>query len=374
VSAFRLARRNLMQSRTRLVMAAGGVALALTLILTLDAVFAGVARQLTTYIDRSGADVIVGQRGVRNLHMVASWLPADIVDAVSAVDGVAAAEPLLYVTDTLALGDDRFVAYVMAPEAGASMGGPWIVSEGSAIPNQGEVLIDVAVASEAGVGLGDPATVRGRTLRIAGLIEGTSTLLNSIAFIAPEDFLDTASGADLTSFVLVRIDEGAAPEIVAARIEGAIDGVSALARPAFAAEERRLVTDMGTDILAIMSVIGFIIGLAVVALTMYIATVTRRAEYGVLAAVGAPRRYLYEVVIGQAFLSSAVGFLLAVALTATIAFLVPRTGLSLELEVTAASVSRVGLISAVIAGAAAVLPIRQLAGLDPATVFRRGAT
>ena len=70
-----LARRNLSQNRVRLVASIGGVALALSLVLALDAIFAGVSNQLTAYIDRAGADVWVGQAGVRNLHMVASSCP-----------------------------------------------------------------------------------------------------------------------------------------------------------------------------------------------------------------------------------------------------------------------------------------------------------
>jgi putative ABC transport system permease protein len=70
-----LARRSLTRNRVRFVVSVGGVALALSLTLALDAIYAGVANQLTTYIDRAGADVWVAQAGVRNLHMVASWLP-----------------------------------------------------------------------------------------------------------------------------------------------------------------------------------------------------------------------------------------------------------------------------------------------------------
>ena len=47
-----LARRNLGRNRVRLVASVGGVALALSLTLALDAIYAGVANQLTTYIDR----------------------------------------------------------------------------------------------------------------------------------------------------------------------------------------------------------------------------------------------------------------------------------------------------------------------------------
>ncbi len=50
--------------------------------------------------------------------------------------------------------------------------------------------------------------------------------------------------------------------------------------------------------------------------------------------------------------------------------IVPRLGLSMVLAVSGASLLKVGSVSLVIAGMAAILPIRQIAGLDPAMVFR----
>src|SRR3990170_7367700 len=96
-----LARRNLARNRVRLLVSVGGVALALSLTLALDAIYAGVANQLTAYIDRAGADVWVAQTGVRNLHMVASWLPESATAEVRAVDGVAEVTAILYSTDTI---------------------------------------------------------------------------------------------------------------------------------------------------------------------------------------------------------------------------------------------------------------------------------
>ncbi|MBI5828931.1 MAG: ABC transporter permease, partial [Chloroflexi bacterium] len=61
-----LALRNLFQNKARLVISVGGVALALMLILSLDAIFTGMERRVTAYIDQSGADIFVSQSGVRN--------------------------------------------------------------------------------------------------------------------------------------------------------------------------------------------------------------------------------------------------------------------------------------------------------------------
>lgn len=83
----RLAFRNLFQNKVRLVVSAGGIALALMLILALDAVLAGAERQITAYIDNSKADVWVSQSGVENLHMVTSSILASVTGEVEKTRG-----------------------------------------------------------------------------------------------------------------------------------------------------------------------------------------------------------------------------------------------------------------------------------------------
>ena len=368
-----LALRNFAGNRVRLLVSVGGVALALTLTIALEAIFAGVANQLTVYVDRAGADVWVAQAGVRNLHMVASWLSSSVTDEVRAVDGVAEATPILYSTDTIAAGEERAVAYVIGLPADAAMGGPWDVVEGSDQVGRGDVIIDRGFAVKAGVAIGDRITVLGGDARVVGLSEGTASLVNSVAFVSFDDFAAMRSGGPVVSFVLVKASAGASPDRLAAAIERDVAGVTTQSQAAFADEERRLVMDMSADVIAIMNAVGFAVGLAVVALTVYVATLARRREYGALKALGAGNRFLYGVVLSQAFLGVALGFGVGLTFTALLGLGLARTDLNLELAITAASLARVGLVAALIAGLAAILPIRQIANLDPAIVFRRGA-
>lgn len=368
-----LARRNLSGNRIRLLASVGGVALALSLTLALDAVYAGVANQLTSYIDEAGADVWVSQAGVRNLHMVASWLPDEVTGEVRSVDGVADVTPILYVTDTIAAGDERAVAYVIGLPVDAAIGGPWSIAEGSNLPGTGEVVVDARFADSAGVSIGDSITVLGGEAKVVGLSEGTASLVNSVAFVAFDDFRAMRGGAPVVSYVLARVAPGADPGAVAVAVERQVTGVTAQSRAVFSAEERRLVMDMSAEVISIMNVVGFVVGLAVVALTVYVATLARRREYGALKALGARNRYLYGVVLGQAFLSVAIGFLAGIAFTGLLSLAVTQTSLGLELALGPASIAKVGVVAAIIAGLAAILPIRQIAGLDPAVVFRRGA-
>lgn len=373
MTALLLARRNLARNRVRFLASVGGVALALSLTLALDAIYAGVANQLTTYIDRAGADVWVSQAGVRNLHMVASWLPDAVTERVRTVDGVVEATPILYSTDTIAAGEERAVAYVIGLPAGASMGGPRDIVEGSGRVGPGEVIVDRGFARRAGVAIGGSITVLGRPARVVGLSEGTASLLNSVAFVPFDDFRAMRGGAPVVSFVLVRVAGNASPDGVATAIARAVPGVSALTRAGFSGEERQLVMDMSADVISIMNVVGSAVALAVVALTVYVGTLARRHEYGVLKALGARNRVLYLVVLAQAFMSVAIGFVVGLGFTSLLAVVVRWAGLPLELSIGAASLARVGLVAGAIAGLAAILPIRQVSGLDAAIVFRRGA-
>lgn len=367
-----LARRNLTRNRVRFIVSVGGVALALSLTLALDAIYAGVANQLTAYIDRAGADVWVAQAGVKNLHMVASWLPDSATGKVQAVTGVAEATPILYSTDTIVAREERAVAYVIGLPTNARMGGPWNVVEGSNNVGRGEIIVDGGFARKAGVSIGDTVTVLGGEARIVGLSAGTASLVNTVAFVSFDDFRAKRGGAPVVSFVLVKVAQATSPAAVAAEIERQVPDVTVQTGADFSSQERRLVTDMSADVISIMSAIGFVVGLAVVALTVYVATLARRREFGVLKALGARDRVLYRVVLAQAVLSVALGFAMGLAFTGLLGFLVARTDVNLELAITGASVAKVGLFAVVIAGLAAILPIRQVAGLDPAVVLRRG--
>jgi putative ABC transport system permease protein len=366
----RLAFRNLFQSRARLIISVGGVALALLLMLALEAIFTGMQQQVTVYIDRSRADVFVAQAGVRNMHMASSALPAGLAAEVEAVTGVESVTPILYVTHLVLAGQERNLAYIIGLPPGAQAGGPWAVAEGTALPGPGEAVIDAGVAQKSGVTLGDEVEIFGRRFRLVGLAAGTANISSSVAFINSDDFTALRNSRGAVSFLLVKALSGEAPDALAARIEAEVDGVTTVSRATFAAEERRVIRDMGSDVVAIMNGVGFVIGLAVTALTVYTATLARRAEYGVLKAIGASSHQLYLAVLVQAMFSVALGLTLGVALTFALQVIVPRLELPLVLATTPESLARVGGAALVIAGLSAVLPIRQIAGLDPALVFR----
>jgi putative ABC transport system permease protein len=130
----RLGYRNLFQSRTRLIVSVGGVALALLLILALDGILAGSERSMTAYIDNTGADIFVAQSGVRNMHMASSSLPSSVLMEVQSIEDVTDVTPILFLTNVIDVGDEQFLAYIIGLDPNAEFGGPWELAAGRSNP------------------------------------------------------------------------------------------------------------------------------------------------------------------------------------------------------------------------------------------------
>lgn len=368
-----IARRNLFQSRTRLVMSVGGVALAALLVLALDGVFAGSADQVTVFMDNTPFDIVVSQEGVRNLHMTTSFFPEQRLRQIRRVDGVASADPIMFTTTFLIAGDSprqRSLAYLIGYEPGG-LGGPWAWSGERIVPSEDDIIIDERLAEDLEVQVGDEIKAVGHDFRVAGFDSGTTSIINSIAFVSLEGFKEAQRVPGVISFVLVTAESGVDRARLASLLAQRIDGVTVQTREEFSANERRIVSDMSIDIMRMMNVIAFIIGLVVTALTVYTATSVKVREYGVMKALGVRSSELYLIVAGQAAMILGMGLIVSVALAFTIQAALVMAGARIPMSVETGSLMRVGIAASVLGLLSAVIPVARISRLKPAEVFRR---
>ena len=364
-----LAWRNLAQNRTQFILGVGGVALALVLMLALDALLAGSEENLVAYINQSGADIFVSQEGVKNMHMAASAITWRDMRLASHAEGVASASPILYTTSVIETPGADILSYIIGFDPDEPLGGPQKIVVGTLNLKRDEAIIDEAVARSQGIRLGDEIDLLGETFTVVGLSEGLTNLINSVTFIRLDDF-QTLRPGEAISYALLEVEAGANPAEVVRDIVARNDDILALSQTEFAEEEKQIIKDMSVEVINIMNLSGLLIGLAVTALTLYTSTLRKRQEYGVLKAIGARNRHLYIVIIAQATLSLALGFGLAISLVWLFGrgLSLAAPGVAMTLKQTA--VSRVMLASVAIGLVAALLPAWQIARLDPAEVFR----
>jgi len=364
-----VARKNLVQEKTRFALSVGGVALAIMLVLILDGFQVGMFRQITSYLDHSEGSLVVAQEGVVNLIGATSLLPLGTSAQVEAVEGVQGVAPILSQFVILDLHDKKQPAYLVgySPELG---GGPWEIVEGREPEVDEEMVFDRVLAERHAIGVGDRVVLMDRSYRIVGLSGGTTSWMTSFLFLRKSAVESLLLSPGATSFLLVVVADGQSPEIIRDRISR-LSGVDAMLKSEVQANDSRLLARFFSAPVRLMTAIAFLVGVLVVGLVIYTATVERQREYGVLKALGARNRLLYKVVLAQAALAALVGtglgILLARAASAAIMAARPQFLVVMQSEMAGRAIV-IGLGMGLLA---ALFPARVLAGLAPAEGFRR---
>lgn len=360
-----IARRTLFIERRRAALGVGGVGLALLIVLALGAVFDGAMREVTRYIDTADADVFVAQSGVRNMHMSLSALPSRALADVRSTDGVERADPILYETGALRVGEERQLSYLIGYEPGRP-GGPADIAEGEE-PGLDEIVIDTGAADKLGVGVGDEVSALGRPWRVSGLTQGLTNITNTISFVRFADFADARQMRRTVSYILVGASD---PNAAAISIERKT-GLEALTTEEFSSEERRIVQDMSADIMRIMTLSGLLIGLTVVVLVLYSATLSRLREIGLMKAIGASNPRVAALVLAQAAWTVLPALVIALFTTLGLSVALRSLGAGVPMWLSPGAVVRVGTTALLLGAAGAIAPLARVVRVEPASVFRR---
>lgn len=363
-----LARHNLFQDRRRAALSVAGLAVALLLVLVLNGIFAGAIQQVTAYLRNTPADVIVSQRGVRTMHMSASALPEDTAEQILQVRGVATADAIRYTSATLHGRDGSHLAYVIGYDARAGRAGPWDLVRGRT-PRSGQIVLDEVAADHLGADLGGTVEVLGREFEVVGISRGGTSITNTTAFIPTEDF--AAIRGPALSYVMVSARPAMNPEVLATRLARAIPGVTVQTKDEFIHEEASIVRDMSADLMQIMSFIAFLIALAIVALTLFTATLAKLRDYAVVKALGATPWRLGRTVVAQAAWSVGAALVTAVVLAFVVAAMLESLTPNVRLAIEPSSVTRSALAALVAGALGALVPLRRVIRLDPASAFKR---
>ncbi|RPI26617.1 MAG: ABC transporter permease, partial [Chloroflexota bacterium] len=283
--------------------------------------------------------------------------------------GVEEATPILSQFVILDLHEKKQPAYMIGYEPDQG-GGPWELATGREPRNNRELVFDRILAGRHGLQIGNQVEILGNDFTIVGLSNGTSSWMTSYFFIQKEAAEDLLLAPGATSFLLVTIAEDAEPDPILTRLED-LSGVDAHTKQEVAANDLKLFAKVFSTPLKLMVGIAFLVGTLIVGLVIYTITVERQREFGVIKAIGAANRVLYQVVLTQAFsvalAGSITGVLLALGVSRWIMAVRPQFLIVFD-PVDAGGALLAGLGMAL---AAAIFPARVVAGLAPAEVFRR---
>lgn len=363
-----VARRNLLSEKGRFAISVGGVAFAVLLILIVVALYRGWS-QTGEVFEKLPGEIWVTQIGTSDPFHSTSLLTSGDVGLAASVEGVEAAVPVLSRQMLIPIGDgEESVRFMALALPGGLQLSPDVVA--AYAPAPGDIVIEETLSRKTGLKEGDRLVVRDVDLRVGEVRPRGGDVLSQFAFVHYSDAERIFGVGDIVNYAMLIVSPGSSVDEVAAAVSAGNDGVRVYTSTAFAEAVRKEIDEAFLPVISILVVIGFMVGVAVVGLTTYTATIERAREFGVMKAVGASGGFLYRIVLTQSVILTASGFVVGLAAAILLARLAEQMVPEFVTDFRALDLAGVLVAAGLMSVIASLAPIRRINGIDPAMVFR----
>lgn len=372
-----LAIKAMLADRGKLVTSLLGIAFSVVLVNLQGGLLLGMIQKASLLVDYGQADIWVGHQHMSNVDM-GTFIPERWVHRIRGVEGVERAEPYIVMYGQATMPDGRFEnVVVVGSEPGSLLGNAWVMADGDAraVRRPDGVFVDVCDLDRLGYPrIGDVREINGQRARIVGMTNGIVSFTTSPYVFTTLDRARHryASGvpAEGCSYFLVKGKPGVDIRDLCRRIRERVPSLDVYDRRTYSwmcMEYWLTRTGMGISF-GLAACLGLLVGLAVVAQTLYASVNERIKEFGTLKAMGADdpciARFLLAQSMGAAFLGSILGLIGSVLIGRLIS--TPRAPVVLTLQVAVGSV----LLIVIVCLIAAWLPYWRIRRIDPASVLR----
>jgi putative ABC transport system permease protein len=351
-----------------------GVVVSVFLMAQQTSLLAGILGRVTSLVNGSGADIWIASVSTESTDATES-IPSSYVGVAAGTLGAAWAAPIVQGISRVTRPDGvREFVKVLGVEAPRYAGLPHTLAPGTT-PNSlrasGRLFLNWNDRPTFGQAVpGDRIEIGGQEGVVGGFFKGMDPHSPYYYIYANIDDARafTQFPLDRVTFVAVGAEPGVELAGLRDRLQARMPNALVKTRAELSAMEERyflvrtpvgLVFGMGATIAAL-------IGAAIVAVTMYSTAVDRARDFGTLKAIGATSRDLLHLLLAQALMFSAIGYLLGVGLFLGIRSQVPQLPLVVQPHLLAL-VGCAAVASCVLACLAA---IRRVLALDPAIVFK----
>ena len=301
--------RNLLRRRLRTSLCILGIALATMSIVVIGATtmrYISVIKEMNLFFR---GDVVVVPKGVFVIYAfpIGGTFQENIVDKVKEVEGVKTAVPLLFIIATSS--EEVFPLVPTNVNIGVPTG-KWDALVGSTLPlkpggswpsadsDDEEVVVGPSLSDQYDLKVGSKIEVKNHELRVVGILETKSAILTRTIIMNLELAQDIYGYNMLINMVVVEPEEGVSEEELANRIELEIEYIKALTSD----ERDEIVEPLLSDIekwnLGIISVLFFLNMILVTTVAMMNVS-ERRRDFATLDAIGAPKSYIFRMVITE---------------------------------------------------------------------------
>jgi putative ABC transport system permease protein len=378
--------KQLWRHRVRSVLTLAGVAIAMFLFITVQALQEGV-RSAT---QRAASDATLVVYRANRFCPATSRLPQFYVDRIERIPGVASATPLKVVVNNCRASLDvvtfRGIPRESLEDRGGAIASSWGFVAGSAaewLRRSDAAIVGERLAARRGFKVGDSFDSSGVTVTVAGIIRSDEPQDQNVAYVHL-DFLQQAGeaggkggGLGVVTQFTVRVDDPAKLESVAAAID---EQFASEADPTTTRPEKAFVAHAGADIVELVTFTRWLgwgsvaAVLALIANAMALGVQDRIREHAVLQTLGFRPGVIVRMIVGEGLLiglfGGAFGTVLALAVVHVGRFSLSQEGLSINVGASWSTLGWGLLVSSGVGLVAGLTPAVRAGRREIASCFR----
>ena len=371
-----LAIKILLDDKGRFLTTVTGVAFAVALVYVQVGLFIGLLASASITIDRMDADLWVVAHNTPNVDF-GNPFPESYLQRVRSVAGVERADNLLVWFATVSLpGGAKESAVIYGLRDFSRWNLPWKVLEGDPedLRRGRFVMLDDSATRRFGpFAVGEHREFSGHRLKVIGrTAEARSFTTSPIAFLDYRVAQSLTPGEldHRTTYVVVKLEPRADARAVADEIHKRLPYHDVHTRAEWSRLSRDYwVESTGLGLTMFLTVsLGCLVGVIVVAQTLYTSTTEHLAEFATIKAIGGRDRDIYGVIVEQASIAACLGYSIGTAATLAAVPMLARIDMPLVVRPDLAAIIFLGTLGLCLLASA--WSFRRIAAIDPAIVFR----
>jgi putative ABC transport system permease protein len=338
------------------------------------AIFFGLMSYMSGLADRSGADVWILARNADNVNSTAS-LPMAYRDRAAGIRGVRQVSPLVLAGGSLKRQDGNTQAVqVVGLERPDMAGGPNRFYSGSVqdlLDGEGVSVDRLDLPLLGNPTIGSVLTINEKRVRVAAFTQGQQGFAGTLVYTNLEKARDISNlPADRCTDLLVRVEPGIPVQSMIPLLKRALPRTEVFSTADLSRVTRVYYlknTGIGTSFF-FSTAVGALVGLVIIALTMYTNVLNKSRDYAMLRALGARRRDILWIVFLQSLYIAAIGILAGFTMLAGFLSGTRDTALPAFLPWTVPVIHAATTLILCLMGS--LIAMRRAVKIEPASAFR----
>ena len=409
----KIAYRNLFHDRMSLIVTLVGIVFSVVLVAIEVGLYKGSENKIATVLDKAPADLWIVPFGTKSFDDPSLLIGHEKYAALS-TPGVAKAEDMIVSFASWRKPEGGRKSFILVGLDWANGGTrPWSLDEGTVedlnAPNA--VAVDRSYFKDPGIeGRGDYAEINNQRIKVTAVTKGIRSFTTLPYVFTPINTARKFVGASAAqaTYVLVTLEHGADVEAVRKSLQDRMQGVEVLTHDEFtrrsinywmvstgaglALIERGAgtrVTSVFYLTLAVTAAMAWLmfgeplswamglgllvslVGIVIVAQTLYASTKDHLNEFATLRALGASASYIHAVILIQAMLSAVLGYAAGMLLAMLAIYRLSVRVPTLTIVMTPKIAAYLFALTVGMCIFAAITAIRKVTRIDPAGVFNR---